>query len=76
MAKIYDIILTKFIYEYLKKIIFICICLFIDLDQRAYLYYFNYSEFNLENSDILYFRAYNIFSNQMSLHQPIKTVLL
>ena len=48
------------------------------------LYYVNYSavlntstqEFNLENSDILYFGAYTIQINQMSLQQPIKTVLL
>ena len=29
-----------------------------------FLYYFNYSEFNLENLDILYFGAYTIHINQ------------
>ena len=43
---------------------------------KFFLYYFNYSEFNLENSDILYFGAYTTYTNQMSLQQPIKTVLL
>ena len=41
---------------------------------KFFLYYFNYSEFNLENSVILYFGAYTIYTNQMSLQQPIKTV--
>ena len=36
----------------------------------------NYSEFNLENSDTLYFGACTIYTNQMSLQQPMKTVLL
>ena len=43
---------------------------------KFFLYYFNYSEFNLENSDILYFGAYTVYTNQMSLQQPIKTVFL
>ena len=43
---------------------------------KFFLYYFNYSEYNLENSDILYFDAYTIYTNQMSLQQLIKKVLL
>ena len=43
---------------------------------KYFLYYFNFTEFNFENSDILYFSAYTIYTNQMSLQQPIKTVLL
>ena len=31
------------------------------------LYYFNYSEFNHENSDLLYFGAYTIYTNQMPI---------
>ena len=40
---------------------------------KFFLYYFNYSEFKHENSDILYFGVYTIYTNQVSLQQPIKT---
>ena len=39
---------------------------------QFFLYYFNYSEFNLENSDILYFGAYTIYTNQMYLKTQSK----
>ena len=50
---------------------------------KFFLYYFNYSvfntetqEFNLENLNILDFGAYSMQTNQISLQQLIKTVLL
>ena len=39
---------------------------FINKIMKFFLYYFNYSEFNLENSGILYFGTYTIYTNQMS----------
>ena len=43
---------------------------------KFFLYYFNYSEFNLENSDMLYFGAYTIYTKQMSLQQSIKSLIV
>ena len=34
---------------------------------KIFLYYSNYSEFNLENSDILYFGAYTIYTNPIKI---------
>ena len=39
---------------------------------KFFLYYINYSEFNLENSEILYFGAYTIYTDQMSLKNQWK----
>ena len=40
------------------------------------LYYLNYSEFNLEYSDILYFGTYTIYTNQTSLKNQSNSLIV